>query len=104
MLHFLVLLQEKGVFLAKAAVDTPIGMHLHGNDWGKSLAQRLAQYKEDRFYAFVEYSGANLTHYSFTDGDRDNCQAEVGLDKITSVPNLCARAIVIADGDHHHQG
>lgn len=74
-------------------------LNTRGNDWGKSLAQRLAQYKEDRFYAFVEYSGSNLTHCSFTDGDRDNCQAEVGLDKITSVPNLCARAIVIADGD-----
>jgi len=32
MLHFLVLLQEKGGFLAKAAVDTPIGMHLHLQD------------------------------------------------------------------------
>jgi len=80
-------------------------LKIRGNDWGKngingkSLAQRLEEYKEDRHYAFVEYSGANLTHFSFKDGDCDNGQAEVGLDKVTSVPNLCARAIVIADGD-----
>jgi hypothetical protein len=78
---------------------------IRGNDWGKngingkSLAQRLEEYKEDRHYAFVEYSGANLTHYSFKKGSRDNGQAEVGPDIVTSVPNLCARAIVIADGD-----
>jgi hypothetical protein len=80
-------------------------LKIRGNDWGKngingkSLAQRLEEYKEDRHYAFVEYSGANLTHYSFITGSRDNSQAEVGPDIVTSVPNLCARAIVIADGD-----
>jgi len=74
-------------------------LNARGNAWGKSLAHRLAQYKEDRHYAFVEYSGANLTHYSFKDRDCDNGQVEVSLDKVTSVPNLCARAIVIADGD-----
>lgn len=80
-------------------------LKIRGNDWGKngingkSLAQRLEEYKEDRHYAFVEYSGANLTHYSFIKGSRDNGQAEVGPDIVTSVPNLCARAIVIADGD-----
>ena len=70
-----------------------------GNAMGKSLAHRLAQYKEDRHYAFVEYSGANLTHYSFQEGDCEDGQVEVPLDRVTSVPNLCARAIVIADGD-----
>jgi hypothetical protein len=38
MLHFLVLLHEKGGFLAKAAVETPIGMHLHLQDHNR---QRL---------------------------------------------------------------
>lgn len=80
-------------------------LNIRGNDWGKngingkSLAQRLEEYKEDRHYAFVEYSGANLTHYSFKMGSHDNGQAEVGPDIVTSVPNLCARAIVITDGD-----
>jgi hypothetical protein len=64
-----------------------------GNGWGKTLAQRLEQYKEDRHYAFVEYSGANLTHFSFEESERDNAQTE------TSVPDLCGKAIVIADGD-----
>jgi hypothetical protein len=74
-------------------------LNARGDAWGKSLAHRLAQYKEDRHYAFVEYSGANLTHYSFQEGDCENGQVEVPLDRVTSVPNLCARAIVIADGD-----
>ena len=64
-----------------------------GNGWGKALAERLEQYKEDRHYAFVEYSGANLTHFSFKESERDNGQTE------TSVPDLCGKAIVIADGD-----
>jgi hypothetical protein len=74
-------------------------LKIRGNDWGTNLAQHLQQYKEDRHYAFVEYSGANLTHYSFKEGYRDNGQAKVVPDVVTSVPNLCARAIVIADGD-----
>ena len=64
-----------------------------GSGWGKALAVRLEQYKEDRHYAFVEYSGANLTHFSFEESERDNGQTE------TSVPDLCGKAIVIADGD-----
>jgi hypothetical protein len=64
-----------------------------GKGWGKALAERLEQYKEDRHYAFVEYSGANLTHFSFEESERDNGQTE------TSVRDLCGKAIVIADGD-----
>jgi len=74
-------------------------LKIRGSDWGTKLAQRLQQYKEDRHYAFVEYSGANLTHYSFHTGTRKNGQAEVSPNIVTSVSNLCARAIVIADGD-----
>ncbi len=70
-----------------------------GNAWGKSLANRLSQYKEDRHYAFVEYSGSNLEHYSFTDKGEDCEQAEVKANVVTSASDLCARAIVIADGD-----
>jgi hypothetical protein len=70
-----------------------------GNAWGISLANRLSKYKEDRHYAFVEYSGSNLQHYSFTDKGEDSEQAEVKSNEVTSVPDLCARAIVIADGD-----
>ena len=75
-----------------------------GNAWGKSLANRLSQYKEDRHYAFVEYSGSNLKHYSFTDMNEDNEQVEVKLNEVTSVTNLCATALVIADGDVHDKG
>jgi hypothetical protein len=69
-----------------------------GNGWGKALAERLEQYKEDRHYAFVEYSGANLTHFSFEERVSDNGQTE------TSVSDLCGKAIVIADGDIVEKG
>ena len=75
-----------------------------GNAWGKSLAYRLNQYKEDRHYAFVEYSGSNLEHYSFTVTGEDSEQAEVMANVVTSVPDLCARAIVVADGDIGYNG
>jgi hypothetical protein len=75
-----------------------------GNAWGKSLANRLSQYKEDRHYAFVEYSGSNLEHYSFEGKGEDSEKAEVRSNEVTSVTNLCATALVIADGDVHDKG
>jgi hypothetical protein len=85
-------------------------LKIRGNDWGKNgingknLAQRLEGYKEDRHYAFVEYSGSNLEHYSFIDKNEDDGQAEVKSNEVTSVTNLCATALVIADGDVHDKG
>jgi hypothetical protein len=80
-------------------------LKVRGNDWGKnsingkSLAQRLEEYKEDRHYAFVEYSGANLTHFSFGDADCDEGQGQANPSIVTNVQYLCSKAIVIADGD-----
>jgi AAA domain, putative AbiEii toxin, Type IV TA system len=80
-------------------------LKIRGNDWGKngitgkSLAQRLEEYKEDRHYAFVEYSGANLTHFSFKDRDSDEGQGQATSSIVTNVPYLCSKAIVITDGD-----
>jgi len=80
-------------------------LKIRGNDWGKngingkSLAQRLEEYKEDRHYAFVEYSGANLTHFSFKDAECDEGQGQATSSIVTNVPYLCSKAIVIADGD-----
>lgn len=80
-------------------------LKVRGNDWGKnslndkSLAQRLEEYKEDRHYAFVEYSGANLTHFSFGDADCDEGQEQATSSIVTNVQYLCSKAIVIADGD-----
>jgi hypothetical protein len=80
-------------------------LKIRGNDWGqngingKSLAQRLEEYKEDRHYAFVEYSGANLTHYSFEDAVCDEGQGQATSSIVTNVPYLCSKAMVIADGD-----
>ena len=80
-------------------------LNIRGNDWGKngingkSLAQRLEEYKEDRHYAFVEYSGANLTHFSFKDAECDEGQGQATSSIVTNAPYLCSKAIVIADGD-----
>jgi len=80
-------------------------LKIRGKDWGKndinskSLVQRLEEYKEDRHYAFVEYSGANLTHFSFEDADCDEDQGQANSGIITNVSYLCSKAIVIADGD-----
>jgi hypothetical protein len=65
----------------------------------KSLAARLDQYKEDRHYAFVEYSGGNLTHFRFTSEGTEENQEQANGSRVTSVPDLCATAIVLADGD-----
>ena len=73
-------------------------LKLRGKDWGKRLAQRLEQYKEDRHYAFVEYNGSNLEHFSFENKEFDDGQAEAESVRKISVPDLCATAIVIADG------
>ena len=47
------------------------------------------RYKEDFHYSFVEYSGSNITHWSFLD---------TGVDPI-NVERLCGRLFLIADRD-----
>jgi hypothetical protein len=79
-------------------------LKLRGKDWGKRLVQRLEQYKEDRHYAFVEYNGSNLEHFSFENKEFDDGQAEAESVRKISVPDLCATAIVIADGDVREKG
>jgi hypothetical protein len=79
-------------------------LKVRGNRWGQSLAQRLEQYKEDRHFAFVEYNGSNLEHYSFESKECDAGQDEVKSGREISAPDLCATAIVIADGDVRDKG
>jgi Predicted ATP-dependent endonuclease of the OLD family len=45
--------------------------------------------EEDTHYSFVEYGGANITHWSFLDYE----------EKPIEVERLCGKAIVIIDGD-----
>jgi hypothetical protein len=79
-------------------------LKVQGRDWGKRLAKRLEQYKEDRHYAFVEYNGSNLEHFSFESNECDAGQGEDKTGREISVPDLCATAIVIADGDVREKG
>lgn len=81
-------------------------MNFRGGAWGASLAERLKRYKEDRHYAFIEYNGTNLTHFDFSE-ERQAGDPSVETDPetaTTSAPNLCAQAIVIADGDIEEKG
>jgi hypothetical protein len=79
-------------------------LKVRGNRWGQSLAQRLEQYKEDRHFSFVEYNGSNLEHFSFESKECDAGQDEVKSGREISAPDLCATAIVIADGDVRDKG
>jgi len=79
-------------------------LKVQGKDWGERLAQHLEQYKEDRHYAFVEYNGSNLEHFSFESNECDAGQGEVSSGSKISAPDLCATAIVVADGDVREKG
>ena len=74
--------------------------HWGGEAW-QATASQLSAYKEDNHYAFVEYSGANLTHLIFTTADQDVGDVAKPQDQqpSTDVCSLCGHAIVIADGD-----
>jgi hypothetical protein len=76
-----------------------------GGPWGDELATRLMKYKEDRHYAFIEYSGANLTHFSFEEDDsREQSEPSRAAKATTHTPSLCGNAIVVADGDIREKG
>lgn len=60
----------------------------------KMLQEYMAQegrivYEEDVHYAFVEYGGSNIIHWSFLDSNRDQIE----------VARLCSKAMVIVDDD-----
>ncbi|MFN8906591.1 MAG: AAA family ATPase [Pseudanabaena sp.] len=52
----------------------------------------LIKLKEDYHYSFVEYQGANLTHWSF-DPDEDDDEYKI------RAKSICGHAFLIADGD-----
>lgn len=81
-------------------------LEAYGKDFGKNLAARLCAYNEDRHYAFVEYSGANLVHFDFAEVNENatNDKQSGAKDATTHVPSLCAQSIVIADGDIAYKG
>jgi AAA15 family ATPase/GTPase len=64
------------------------------SDIKKSLKKRyleLSTLKEDYHYSFVEYQGANLTHWSFDPDEQE-------IEEIKAC-YVCAHAFLIADGD-----
>jgi hypothetical protein len=79
--------------------------HWGGEAW-QATASQLSAYKEDNHYAFVEYSGANLTHLIFTteDADAGDDTKQQAQQPSTAVGSLCGHAIVIADGDINDDG
>jgi hypothetical protein len=64
------------------------------SDIKKSLKKRyleLSTLKEDYHYSFVEYQGANLTHWSFDPDEKEIEEIKASY--------VCAHAFLIADGD-----
>ncbi|WP_103666336.1 AAA family ATPase [Pseudanabaena sp. BC1403] len=51
----------------------------------------LIKLKEDYHYSFVEYQGANLTHWSFEPDEKETKEIKASY--------VCAHAFLIADGD-----
>jgi hypothetical protein len=51
----------------------------------------LIKLKEDYHYSFVEYQGANLTHWNFDPDDDDTYDMKASY--------ICAQSFLIADGD-----
>jgi AAA15 family ATPase/GTPase len=60
------------------------------------FAKSLRRLKEDYDYSFVEYQGANLTHWSFDPSDEDTKRIKASF--------MCAHAFLIADGDVKTKG
>ena len=60
--------------------------------FGNAPPDRAKFFKEDLHYSFVEYSGGNITHWSFLD--------ETGPD----VDRLCGKLFLIADNDGANPG
>jgi hypothetical protein len=70
------------------------GMAENNSDLKKSLGKRyleLSKLKEDYHYSFVEYQGANLTHWSFEPDTKETKEIKASY--------VCAHAFLIADGD-----
>lgn len=55
----------------------------------KNRIKSPASYKEDLHYSFVEYSGSNITHWSFLDDHDDSMR----------IDRLCSKFMLIADND-----
>ena len=53
--------------------------------------RELIKLKEDYHYSFVEYQGANLTHWSFDPDEKETKEIKASY--------VCAQAFLIADGD-----
>ncbi|KGP82127.1 MULTISPECIES: AAA family ATPase [unclassified Paenibacillus] len=51
------------------------------------------RYKEDYHYSFVEYSGNNITHWSFLDDNSDEAFKNMNVER------LCSRLFLITDKD-----
>lgn len=76
------------------------------NSNARKLAGMLNCYKEDRHYSFVEYNGANIVHFDFSDdlsSVEEVCSLPGPGDSKVRPPILCGNAIVIFDGDNNEK-
>lgn len=55
-----------------------------------------SRFKEDYHYSFVEYSGNNITHWSFLDNDNEEKQEDLNT---INVDRICRKLFLITDKD-----
>jgi AAA15 family ATPase/GTPase len=65
-------------------------LELYQEELQKKSQEKLKQYEEDLHYSFVEYSGNNITHWSFLDKEENPINAEA----------LCGKIFLISDKDN----
>jgi hypothetical protein len=94
--------RESSVFLVNATVWVEgITDRLYLRQWLQmyigalkekaATGERVWEPTEDLHFAFVEYGGSNITHYSWLD--------ETALEETIRVQAVCATAMIVLDGD-----
>lgn len=61
----------------------------------KSLGEEHQKFREDTHYSFVEYSGGNITHWSFLDDEEGE-----EIHQPIAVERICRRIFLISDRDN----
>lgn len=60
----------------------------------QSNISQTRKFREDTHYSFVEYGGANMSHWSLSAGDE-----AIGLPDSINIENLCGPAFLVMDND-----
>ena len=76
----------------------------HCTEHGANPDEDISRLEEDIHYAFVEYGGANLKHWSFKSSGGEVSEQAQESEAPIEVQTLCARAFLIRDDDETSSG